>query len=180
MKKHLLYLLPLACVLLLAGCKKEEQNWYHNTKLVFFVEDDRGNNLLDVDYIDNILRDGISIVYKGKTYRLRNDTRAKGYVPPQFNGLNLWASWSIQDPVRMTFGEFGIVSDSSLGVKEYRGEKLTINWSDGENPLTSEIEFDLYATVKGGEPTIHQAIRVTGGVGAGAKSDNSLILEMVK
>ena len=176
-----MYLLPLACAVLLTGCNKEpEQNWYHNTYLVFYVEDDRGNNLLDIDYGDNMLRDGISIVYKGETYSLQNiPTRAEGYVPPEFDGLELWMSWSTEVPVRMAFGQFGIVSDTSLGVKEYRGEKLTINWG-GEDKLTSEIEFDLYATVDKGKETIHQAIRVTGGVGVGAKSDNSLNLTIVK
>lgn len=181
MKKNLLHLLPLACVLLLAGCEREpKQNWFHNADLVFLVEDGSGNNLLDADYADNILHDGVSVVYKGKTYRLQGVTRAaEGYVAPQFDGLRLWKNWNSQIPTRMAFGQLGIVSDSSLGEREYRSEKLTVNWG-GEENLTSEIEFDLYATVKDGEATINQAIRVVGGVGAGASSGNSLIVTIVK
>ncbi len=178
--KRLIFAALLCAVL--AGCSKEpEGNWYFNRGIAFFVENERGNNLLDPDYGGNILQDGISVTYKGERYDLSGVTRAEanGYEPPQFGGLSLRKSWSANVPEAMLFGDFGIVSDSSLGVREYRAEKLTINWG-GESRLTSDIEFDLYTTSGKGERVVHQAIRVTGGVGAGTQSDNSLILTIVK
>ncbi len=77
------------------------------------------------------------------------------------------------DKARLLFGEF------SVDTKQYRDEPFTISWGDG---TTSQVTFDLYTTSngKGQEPTVHQAIRVTGGAGAGSKSDSSLIFTIVK
>lgn len=175
MKKHLL--LSLACALLLGACGDKETPWFHNANVVVRIEVADGGNMLDEDYPLNILHNGVTVTYKGETYPLTGvpPSRAE-YVPPTFGGLRLQTSWNVQIPPCMVFGEFGIVSDAALGVKEYRGEKFTIDWGGGAGQ-TSDVEFDLYAAPGGdGGMTVRSAVRVTGGVGAGTQSENSLSL----
>ncbi|MDR2882295.1 MAG: hypothetical protein LBU98_00725 [Alistipes sp.] len=184
MKKHvsILSLVPaVVCALLLAACGGKETPWFHNSDVVIAVVDAAGKDLLD-DYEnpDNILSDGVTVTYKGQTYPLSVPATRAEYVPPVLGGLTLQVSWNKNIPSLMVFGEFGIVSDGSLGVKKYRGERFTINWGDEER-LTSELEFDMY-TDGGGEggTAVRKAVRVVGGVGAGTVSNSSLNITIVK
>ena len=158
MKKRLFYLLPLACMVLLAGCDPEEppQKWdYLNVNIIINVVDEQGVNLLDerASGTNWILEQNMKIIYDGTTYSLKKTTRAENPVLPVMNGFYLQGYYA---EAKLIFGEF------SIDTKEYRGETFTIDWGDG---TTSEVKFDLYTTSNGSEqPTYHYATWLDGKV----------------
>ncbi len=174
MKKHLLYFVSLVCVALSAGCEKEI-NWdYPDLNIIISLEDGDGN-MFALDHPSGF-RNRVgsnSVVYDGKTYTLTEEqnTRAEQQLP-EWKGFRMDNVDSRDNP-KLLFGQF------SIDTKQYRDEPFTIKWADGS---TSELTFDLYSTSNGkkNEPTIHQAVRVTGGTGAGSKSDNSLLITIRK
>lgn len=177
------------CVTLLAGCGDKEptivHEWdYFNTDIVIDVRDSDGWHWFDSSRPDGNLRENsVNIVYEGRTYPLfymDPSTRAEapelplweedGRKPFRLQGHHETDTY----PLLVMFGEF------SIDTKEYRGESFTIDWGDGTQ---SVVKFDLYATPKADEtepPTIHNAVWVESGVGAGARNNNGLTLSLIK
>jgi len=175
MKKPRLLLLACACLALAAGCKKKVvQKWdYPNVNVTIFVENAAGEDMLSATTDGNLFHNDIRVTYKGETVRcLKPDhpeTRASEPKLPVFAGLTYRLG---SRPRYLTMGEF------SIDTQDYRGEKFSIAWGDG---TSTDFEFDLYHTDNGDdEPTVHQAIRATGGVGVGTSSAKSLIITIVK
>ncbi len=162
-----LYLLPLVCAVLLAGCK--EQLWdYPNEEISITVVNAQGKDLLFEENDGDILGNNISIDYNGKNYTRQPYTRAAVPPnPPKWKGFRVKTSIYTHTKGALVFGEF------SVDTKGYRGESFTINWGDG---TTSEVTFDLYATSNGKkkEPTIHRSIWLDGEL----QSDQVLAVEV--
>ena len=180
MKKHSLCLLPLACTVMLAtGCAPERQWDYYNTDIVIELRDSQGWNWFDSRRPDGNLRNSdVEILYDGATYDLKYldpNTRAAERDLPEWteNGRNPFRYSGYFETensrIRLLFGEF------SADTKNYRGETFTIDWGNGTE---SVVKFDLYAISNGKnkEPSIHEAIWVESGIGAGTRSDNLLVL----
>jgi hypothetical protein len=156
MKKHLFYIITLACIVLLAGCRKPtpEPKWDHlNVNIVIHVMDQSGGNLLDYrNLLGNILDNDMKIIYNGETFKFKDPyTRADEPLLPVMDGFRLHDYYQ---KAKFIFGEF------SVDTKQYHNEPFTIDWGDGTK---SDVTFDLYTTDNGDDqPTTHYATRVDG------------------
>jgi len=170
-----LLLLVCASIALAAGCKKKiPRKWdYPNENITILVNNSAGEDMLSATARPTLFDNVIRLTYKGQTTPcLKPDhptTRASEPKLPVFEGLTYHLG---RNPRYLTLGEF------SIDTQDYRAEKFTVDWGDG---TSTDFEFDLYHTDNGdNEPTIHRAIRATGGAGAGASSPKSLSITIVK
>jgi hypothetical protein len=167
MKKHLFYVMALACLIGLAGCGKTRWD-YPNENVVISVRNAAGDNLLFYPTVGKL---GISATYDGRTYPLKNVPTRAGDGEPVFDDLYL----VITDYSSViTFGQF------SIDTRGYHGEEFTLNFGDGTK---YEIKFDLYATSNGKKepPTIHRTTWVKDASGEWqVNTDNQLVVSIVK
>lgn len=167
--KKILFIHIAALITILQGC--DSNNRCENVErdlitpdICIVVTNAVGENLLDPDVEGNILDSDITVEYNGETYALTDkNTRAS---KPVWHGLRIEKFDYGDDRPTLKFGEF----DTSVG---QRGETFTVNWGDG---TSNDVAFDLYATWKKCNPTVHQKIWLDGVL----KSNDSLVIEMTK
>lgn len=155
-------LLSIALLLFFVACDNNDAE--HQTTALgtvyIFVTNSNGDDLLDPDVEDNILKSDIHVSYKNDTYtNIYMQTR---YAPPPpilFRHINFEiAGYCI------AFGSF------NTGQGDFHGETFTINWGDG---TSDEIKFDLFVEREG---KVFKKIWLNGTM----QSDNSLEVTIVK
>lgn len=89
------------------------------------VVDADGNDLLNPDNPDNILKDSITAEFEGNVYKVNTERMAyTRYYMPQFYGLLCYKPYG-EDHYMLEFGEFD-------GQKDAEVRQLTIDWKDGK------------------------------------------------
>ncbi len=133
-----LALLFLSLSLLCSACSNEDKDegpsgiWdIYPLNVLIIVQDKNENDLLDSDFKHNLLESGIKATHKGTTYELKIDELSKEpstrYYMPTFYGLKLYP---FDKKNYLSIGEFD-------GAKEYKQEKIIIDWNDGtKNTIT--------------------------------------------
>ena len=117
----------------------------------FFVSDKEGNDLINPDSKENILKNDITVTYNDKEYKYKNENK----ITPR---LNLPAELAIRTFYYNSIDKFYIAFGEFTPIDNLKNETFTIDWGDGTK---DEIKFDLYITWESPtEPIVHKKLYI--------------------
>lgn len=106
------------------------------------VVDGQGNNLLDTKNANNVIKDSITALYEGQTYKVDTVILATRAIMPTFYGLARYAPSGTRNYI-LILGEFS-------GEKNVSNQEIIIDWKDGSKKDT--ITFSHTCTWPNNEP----------------------------
>lgn len=156
MKKSFIYksLLLLGILLGLTSCDEEEQlEWdIYPVMVDLYVEDSKGNDLLNPNFSGNILQDGITLLYKGVEYNL-NEKPNSPNEHPQRSSLRAYLPhfYGIQTEMDEKLNRHYVRVGEFDGADTYENETFVIFWNK-EKTHKSTIRFSTHLKWKKNAP----------------------------
>ncbi len=149
MKPYILFLTAILC-LFTTGCKQDADvnNGYDSytppISFEFIITDKDGNNYLDRDDRMQVIKNLLTIDYKGHTSILKAVGEPAIIIGPGSTyekALRVYPEVTGYNPENLLFGEFSPYDN-------YRNEEFIVNWCDGTKDL---VRFSVYIDKKKGE-----------------------------
>lgn len=111
----------------LTACDDEGEVDYVPVKMLVYVSDGQGNDLLDPDNANNII-DKVTLTYRDSTYKVNNQIYTRAYAASFLGGII--EKISTDNSYRLFIGEWD-------GDGKWNDEAVTLNWSDGTKNVIS-------------------------------------------